>query len=397
MHPRTRRSLRRGAAPILAAAVCAGAGLAAAGPAAAAAPGPSKVVGHVYVDDNTAGANTIAGFDRHADGALTPIPGSPFAAGGAGTGGGLPSQGAVQLTGDGRFVLAVDAGSDELSVLRVHPDGSLTAVGAPTPSGGSEPVSVAEHDGLVYVANAGAAGAGAGADYTGFGLSAAGTLTPLAGSTVPLPSDAAPGDVLFNANGTRLVGTRVGTSQIDSFAVDRAGLLTVGPGSPVAAQGTGPFGSAFRPTNPRQLFVTNAHNAPGDSTVSTFADGAAGTLSPIAASPVANGQSGTCWAVVSPDGQRLYTVNTGSGTITNYAIAADGSLTVIGSTPILNGTGAGNAVDVGISPDGRYLYVDESKTGAVAEFVVHGSQLRELASDPAPLPAGAAAAGIAVS
>ena len=41
----------------------------------------SPVVGHVYLDDSTAGANTIAGFDRHADGTLTGIPGSPFTAG----------------------------------------------------------------------------------------------------------------------------------------------------------------------------------------------------------------------------------------------------------------------------------------------------------------------------
>jgi len=41
----------------------------------------SDVTGHVYVNDNTAGNNTIAGFDRHTDGSLTPIAGSPFAAG----------------------------------------------------------------------------------------------------------------------------------------------------------------------------------------------------------------------------------------------------------------------------------------------------------------------------
>ena len=46
----------------------------------------SDVVGHLYVNDNTAGMNTVAGFDRHADGSLSPIEGSPFAAGGAGTG-----------------------------------------------------------------------------------------------------------------------------------------------------------------------------------------------------------------------------------------------------------------------------------------------------------------------
>ena len=44
-----------------------------------AAAATSPVVGHVYVNDNTAGTNTIAGFDRHADGTLTPMPGSPFA------------------------------------------------------------------------------------------------------------------------------------------------------------------------------------------------------------------------------------------------------------------------------------------------------------------------------
>ena len=52
---------------------------------------PDRVVGHTYVNDNSAGANTVAGFDRHADGSLTPIPGSPFSAGGAGLGHGLGS------------------------------------------------------------------------------------------------------------------------------------------------------------------------------------------------------------------------------------------------------------------------------------------------------------------
>jgi hypothetical protein len=46
----------------------------------------SDVVGHVYVNDNTAVANTIAAFDRHGDGTLTPTRGSPFATGGGGTG-----------------------------------------------------------------------------------------------------------------------------------------------------------------------------------------------------------------------------------------------------------------------------------------------------------------------
>ena len=54
--------------------------------AASASASTSPIVGHVYVNDNTAGANTVAGFDRHANGTLTAVPGSPFQAGGAGTG-----------------------------------------------------------------------------------------------------------------------------------------------------------------------------------------------------------------------------------------------------------------------------------------------------------------------
>jgi 6-phosphogluconolactonase len=109
------------------------------------------VVGHVYVDDNTTNPNTISGFDRHADGSLTPMPGSPFFAGGAGTGsGGLASQGAIQLAGGGRYVIAVDAGSNQISVLRVRHDGELRLVrGGVVSSGGLDPVSIAEHDGLV--------------------------------------------------------------------------------------------------------------------------------------------------------------------------------------------------------------------------------------------------------
>src|SRR6476660_1119068 len=98
----------------------------AAGSASAAS---NAVTGHLYVNDNTAGVNTIAAFDRHADGTLTSQPGSPFRVGGAGTGSGIGSQGALQITSDGNYLLAVDAGSNQISVLRIGPDGGLTPVG----------------------------------------------------------------------------------------------------------------------------------------------------------------------------------------------------------------------------------------------------------------------------
>jgi hypothetical protein len=55
------------------------------------------------------------------------------------------------------------------------------------------------------------------------------------------------------------------------------------------------------------------------------------------------------------------------------------------------------AVDARLSPDGRFLYVDESRIGKVGAFAVNGGNLTELGTSPFALPAGATPAGIVVS
>jgi 6-phosphogluconolactonase len=353
----------------------------------AAAAHPSPVAGHVYVDGNPAGPNTVAGFDRHPDGSLTPIAGSPFPAGGAGTGVGLASQGAIQQAG--RFLLVADAGSNQISVLRVDGRGVPRPVRAPVSSGGIEPVSIAVSGNLVYVANAGDGGA----NYTGFVLRPDGELRPLPGSTVALPDGSGPGDVLFDGTGRRLVGTRVGTSLIDSFRVRFDGRLAAAAGSPFAAQSAGPFGSEFRPTNPSQLFVSNAHAGAGNGTVSAFRVSRRGELSSIGASPFPDLQTAPCWVEISHDGRFLFTTNTASRSISRYAIEGDGTLDLLGSTPLRNGAGA---VDLRLSPDGSTLSVTGSAAHVVSTFAVHGGDLTELPSSPTPLPADTAPAGIVV-
>ena len=185
---------------------------------------PSDVVGHVYINDNTAPVNTVAGFDRHADGTLTAMPGSPFVVGGAGPGHGDASQGALQLSANGRYLLAVDAGSNQISVLRIKPDGSLQiAQGSPVSSNGVNPVSIAvswrsrlrrqpgsrrrprRHQLHRLHAERGRAPEAA----AGLDLRAAERLLP--------------GEVVFSGEGTRLVGTRILDSAIDSFTVGATG------------------------------------------------------------------------------------------------------------------------------------------------------------------------------
>ncbi len=360
-----------------------------------AASAASGVVGHVYVNDNTRGVNTVGAFDRHADGTLTPMHGSPFAAGGVGTGQGLASQGSLQLSSDGRYVLAVDAGSNQISVLRIKTGGSLERVGrSPVSSNGTNPVSIAVYGHLVYVANAGTPGSADGNSYTGFTLNRGGHLRPLGGSTVTLPDTSQPGDVLFSPDGRKLVGTRVATSLIDSFTVDRSGLLTAAAGSPFAAQGMGPFGSEFRPTNAAQLYVSNAHDGANAGTVSAFAVGADGALTTIAASPFPDEQTAPCWVEISHDGQYLFAVNTASGSISSYSITTGGALTLLRSTAV---NPAATPEDARLSPDGTTLWVVDPTADAVTGFAVSRGRLTELPTSPTPAPIGAAPAGIVVT
>ena len=103
-----------------------------------------------------------------------------------------------------------------------------------------------------------------------------------------------------------------------------------------------------------------------------------------------------CWVEITHDGQFLFTVNTASGTISRFSIAADGTLTLLGSTPVAASGGVG-AVDARLSPDGRYLYVDESKIGSVGIFAVSRRQPDRAARLPGQAAGRATPAGIIVS
>ena len=379
-------------------------GVVSTGAASAALTGTSRVVGHVYVNDNTAPVNTVAGFDRHADGSLTAIPGSPFSVGGSGLGSPDASQGSLQLSANGRFLLAVDAGSNQVSVLRIEHNGSLQAVnGSPVSSGGVDPVSIGVDRNLVYVANAGPGANVGDTNYTGFRLQPGnGLLQPIPNSTYVLPNDSKPGQILFNGNGRKAAGTRIATSEIDSFTVSHQGLLIPAAGSPylaqafTPAQGWGQLGSEFSPTQPNELFVSDAHTAAGGGAfpglVSSFIDGSGGSLTPVGA-PVANDGGAACWVEISHNGKFLFVVNTASASISSYSIGKGGTLTFLQST--LPGQIGAGAEDARLAPNGRTLWVVESGTNAVTGFSVQGGTLTPLSQIPGP--GGAHPSGIVVN
>src|SRR4051794_18236596 len=107
--------------------------------------------GVLYTQTNDPAGNAVQRFDRAADGSLSPA--GTFATGGAGLAPLGGRQGAVALSGPGRTLCAVKAGSDSVSPFRVGRH--RTVLLGSVRSGGVAPDSVDEDRGRVYVLNSG--------------------------------------------------------------------------------------------------------------------------------------------------------------------------------------------------------------------------------------------------
>jgi len=311
------------------------------GPRAALAPRLSasavggSAPGAVYTLMNLTSGNAVAMFARAADGTLSAA--GSVATGGTGTGSGLGSQGALTLSDGGRWLFAVNAGSNDVSIFRVRPTGlTLTSL---VPSGGNRPISLTVHGNLLYVLNAGGAG-----NVTGFVLDEDGGATPIPGATRPL-GGAGPAQVAFSRDGRSLVVTEKTSNSIDVYAVDQDGVAS-GPASYPSAGGT-PFGFAF---GPRGEFVVS--EAAGSA--SSYILGAGGNVS-VASGAVLTHQGAPCWAVVTQDGRFAYTANAQSGTISGFAVGTDGTIGLLDRSGATVTVGPGN-LDLALSQSSRYLY-----------------------------------------
>ncbi len=342
--------------------------------------------GAVYILTNQV-ENAVAVFSLSAHGALTPA--GEFPTGGAGdpvpqgtdpATDPLASQGALILGQGNQFLFAVNAGSNQISVLRVASTG-LTLVGV-FDSGGVRPISLTLHENLLYVLNEGGT-----PNITGFTVGDDGTLTPLAGSTQPLIGDTAadPAQVSFNPDGTLLVVTEKAGNRIDTYTVDENGL----PSAPIdnPSNGMTPFGFAFN--NPGFLIVSEAFGGtPNASAASSYSASEDGTLSVVSGS-VANSQTASCWVVTTNNGKSAFVSNTGSSTISSYQVGAgDGTLTLL--NPIAADTGANSApIDMALNNSSHFLFVLLGGSQAVASYRVERDGTLTLVDTEGGLPLGA--------
>ena len=322
--------------------------------------------GAVYVLTNQP-ENAVAAFDRAPDGTLTSV--GTFSTGGAGNPVAQPgdpptdplaSQGALIL-GDNQLLFAVNAGSNEISVLAIGKDG-LTLVDKVS-SGGTRPISLTVHENLLYVLNE-----GGDPNITGFTVSDSGELTPLAGSTRPLTAGSAadPAEVSFRNDGALLAVTEKAANLIDVYVVGSNGVA--GPPNPNPSNGITPFGFAFDQRH--HLISSEAFGgAPNGAAVASYTTALNGTLDVTSTGSTHDLQTAACWIVITNNGHYVYTTNTGSGSVSNYAVDSNGLLTLLNS--VAANIGAMSApIDMALNNSSRYLYVHSAGLQTVEAFRV---------------------------
>ena len=313
----------------------------------------------VFVMSNAADRNEVIAFARATDGSLQET--HRFPTGGRGSGGNhdpLESQGSLTLSQDHSLLFAVNAGSGEVSVFRVH--GSTLVLSDKVLSEGSEPNAIAQHGNLVYVVNTGGSSNVAGFLLEGDHLRyIKNSLTFLSTNTSGAAS------ISLSPDGQFLAVTERLTNNIDVFRVLADGKLSPIVTSPSA--GPGVFSVSFAPKGVAIVSETGPANVTNGSAVSSYEILPNGTLSAINTSVPTLGAA-NCWNAVTPDGRFVYVSNAGSSTISGFAISATGVLSALpGSVVGENPNGAGN-LDIAVSADGQFLYTLNSSNETIGIF-----------------------------
>jgi 6-phosphogluconolactonase (cycloisomerase 2 family) len=364
----------------------------------AAADGPSVV----YIESNNpaAGQNAVLAFRRNpATGALKELPGGPFLTGGTGfqNGTGLlgpdDSDREVIASPDGRWLFAVNQGSNSIAVFRIHENGSLDLVGDhAVSSGGVQPVSLALSGNRLYVANRGDEIQGSpgtvAPNYTGFEVNGDGSLTPIANSTITLPVGLSPSQVLVSNDNRFLFGDNfvppplLNVPQGDTiapFTIGAGGSLTPAPGGPVGAPVSPPLILGLDQSPSKRIVYAGLT---GIASLGVFTYDNSGALTFVKSVPTQGGA--TCWVLVNADGTRLYVGDSGTDSVGVFSLAdplnpVEIQEFALGGPKSPTPGGANQTVDfqLALDPTGRNLYVLNHQTALDGSFTA-GNQIHIL-------------------
>lgn len=338
----------------------------------------------LFVQTNDLQHNAIAAFHRNGDGTLTYL--ASYATHGKGarqTGSAsdpLASQGSLVRVPGADLLLAVNAGSNTISVFGIN--GDQLELKQTLPSGGPLPTSFAVHNNLVYVLDAGGDGFVSGYRISDGGLAAIAGSTRslgLGNPTSPFFVDS-PAEVGFTPGGGKLIVTTKTHGTVDVFSVLGNGQLAAEPVK--NSVGNVPFAFVFDSEGRLVL------NTAGNSSLQTFAVNADNTITAVGTA-TADGQTALCW-VTSARGF-LYASNTASKNVSQFRVNQDGSVTIVSKVAASNIPGAIDSAAAG----NTYLYVQGGLDGSIHAFAIgSGGALTQI--QVAPVPDGDDQEGIAV-
>lgn len=319
--------------------------------------------GYVYVNNNVLGTNTVSAFSVDANGALTPIAGSPFATGGSGIGGGFFAANRVTIGTVRNFLFVANELTTNISVFSIDPaTGTLTLVpGSPFAIGGTSgfgiSLGVTPDNRFLFASSSGSN------DITVFSIAANGTLTSIPGS--PFAAGSEPDGIKVSPDGKFLAAALIASDAVGMFAIASNGALTAVPGSPFPAAATGLVAGVDINCAGSLLFGGEA-NLVGTN-IDVFNIASNGALTPIPGSPFNNQGSGNNSNVVllSPSEKQLFVSNQVSNTITVFNVAPNGALSLVPDSPFADPGGL--PTTMATNEAGTLLYVNKDN-GAVSVF-----------------------------
>jgi len=312
--------------------------------------------GMVYTLSNQVSENKVLAYSRDASGHLTFL--KAYSTGEKGTGAGLGSQEAVILSRNNEWLLAVNAGSNSVSSFKISRN-NLQLISTVS-SQGTTPISVTEHNNIVYVLNAGGSG-----NISGFTLDQSGNLKPIANSVRPLSStSASPAQISFTTNGKAVVVTEKATNKIITYTINSDGI----PGIMHSISSSTPIPFGFAVANNSYIYVSQAAGTPNASTVSSYYVKDDGSISLVDGS-VGAGQTSACWVVLTNNGKYIFTTNAGSGSISSFKTNHSGDIAVLNAVAAATGTNS-SPIDAALSNNSKFLYVLTSGNQAISAFAV---------------------------
>jgi 6-phosphogluconolactonase len=332
---------------------------------------------HVYTLSNQVSGNAVLDYYRNSNGTLTFN--ASYPTGGTGTCGGLGNQGAVIITDDEEeeLLLAVNPGSNTISSFKIKENG--LQLKSTVSSGGIRPVSITQHQNIVYVLNAGGTG-----NIAGFRLGNNDKLTAIANSTRPLSSaTAGAAQVSFVNEGKVVVVTEKATNKIITYTINEWGV----PGAMHTITSANPTPFGFDAGHNGNIFVSEAvGGAPGASTLSSYRVYNNGVIT-LTDGPVGAGQSAACWVVITGNGKYAFTTNTASNNISNYNVnRQNGDISI--NTAIAATTGMG-PIDAALSNNSKYLYILNAVSHTIGAYgVANNGSLSSVQTLPG-IPVGA--------